>query len=163
MIAVEALLADELITSALTSAGWDASYQFNADQWLTDLAAEGFSVNALGEQMLHQFGNLRVDAIRTDSAVFGSGQFNLDPLLACTGESARIVGRESLLGTSLCPIGEWDDVYILLAGGDGCVYAEATFQVLRIGNSAADALRRLIVSDTPATELYRRPRSAPTG
>lgn len=103
-------------------------------------------------EALEELGGLTVNPPRRDAAAFGSGPIVMDPLLAASGEVDRIRQREAELGIALCPVGEWMGEYVLLVAEDGSVWAETTFQVLRVGENLAEALRVMIVADT-APEL----------
>lgn len=46
-------------------------------------------------------------------------------------------------------MGEWSGEYVLLIADDGEVFAETTFQLLRLGVDFDDAMLLLIVADTP--------------
>jgi hypothetical protein len=137
----------------LEEAGWSPGYHFDASKWARVLKADGYSVTAPAIEALEEPGGLTIVPPRRDTAVYGSGTMIMDPVCAAIGESPRIKLREAALGRRLCPIGEWSNEYILLVADDGSVYAETTYQVLRLGDDLAEALRRLIVADTLPEEI----------
>lgn len=144
---------DEEIRPALEEAGWFDGYESNTEAWVAALRSEGFSVNDVGTEVLAHLGGLTVRPRQVGPTAFGSGDAVFEPLWAASGESERILQREAQVGTSLCPVAEWCSEYILLAGGDGAIYAETTFQILRVGENLQDALRTIILADQPPIEL----------
>jgi hypothetical protein len=143
---------DDLRT-ALEEAGWSDAFHFDADAWFDELRAEGFAINNQARLVLENLGGLTVRSRSVGTAAFGSGEARFEPLWAATGESDRIRARERQFGTSLCPLGEWCGEYILLAGGDGAIYAETTFQFLRLGTDIISALRTIVLADRLPDEL----------
>jgi hypothetical protein len=142
-----------VVRATLEGAGWSPEYRFDASKWARALKADGFSVTAPGVEAMEELGGLTIVPPRGPGAAYASGTMIMDPVLAAIGESLRIKDREAELGLALCPIGEWGYASILLVADDGSVYAETTFQVLRLGEDLAVALRRLIVADTVPEEI----------
>jgi hypothetical protein len=139
---------------ALEAAGWSRAYRRNPDEWTGPLESQGFSTNALARFVLENLGGLTVAALPVERPAFGSGSVQFEPLLAATGESDRVVSRERIVSTTLCPIGEWCGEYILLAGGDGCIYAETTFRVVRVGRDLHQALATVVLSNRLPEEVW---------
>lgn len=152
---IEQAAAEPLVMAALRQAGWTEGYRHDPDEWVAELQSDGYSTFPLAVDVLRHLGGLTVNPPRHPGAVFASGPIVLDPVFAASGEADRIVRREEQLGVELCPVGEWMGEYILLVAGDGRVIAETTFQVLCVGHDIADALKRMIVADTPTEELLR--------
>ncbi|MGB6059973.1 MAG: SUKH-3 domain-containing protein [Microthrixaceae bacterium] len=142
-----------VVHATLERAGWNIAYRCDTSEWDRALRSEGFSVNTPAMKVLSELGGLTVNPPRRGAAVYGSGPIVMDPLLAASGEADRIKQRESELGLALCPVGEWMGEYILLVAEDGSVWAETTFQVLRIGENLATALRVMIVADTAPEQV----------
>jgi hypothetical protein len=137
----------------LELAGWYDGYLFDPGGWLDALADEGFSINDAAKQVLERLGGLAVAPAQVESAVFGSGDALFDPLWAASGEHDRIAVRERQLGTSLCPIGEWCGEYVLLASDDGSIFAETSFQMVRLGSDINEALRLIVLADRRPVEI----------
>lgn len=144
---------DDEIRPALELAGWYDGYESNTEAWVAALRSEGFSVNDAGVEVLAHLGGLTVRPRQIDHTAFGSGDAVFEPIWAASGESERILQREAQVGTSLCPVAEWCGEYILLAGGDGAIYAETTFQILQVGENLRDALHTMILADRSPIEL----------
>ena len=140
-------LENPVILATLENAGWDDQYRSDAAEWEQLLRSEGFSVTRHGLLALSALGGLTIDPPRRNGAVYGSGQLVMDPIFAASGEAARIKQREAEFGLALCPVGEWMGEYVLLVAEDGSVWAETTFQVLRVAPDLAQALRVMIVAD----------------
>jgi hypothetical protein len=140
---------NRVVRAALEESGWTPVYRFDATAWASQLRAEGFSVHPAGISVLELLGGLTIVPPRSVDAVFGTGELKVDPLWAAAGESARIADRERLVGDELCPVGEWLGEYIVLVGSAGEIYAETTFQFLKLGDDINQALVRLIVADSP--------------
>jgi SUKH-3 immunity protein len=136
-----------VVRAALEEAGWTDEYRYDTTTLRIALQAEGFSVVAPAVEALTALGGLRVRPPRRADAAFGSGEIVFDPLFAASGEAARIRQRELQLSTALSPIGEWMGEYVLLVAADGAVFAETTFEMLRVGSDLSLALRRLIVAE----------------
>ncbi|HTO00072.1 MAG TPA: SUKH-3 domain-containing protein [Microthrixaceae bacterium] len=142
-----------VVRATLEDAGWSVAYRCDTEEWDRALRLEGFSVSASAMKVLAELGGLTVNPPRRDDAAFGSGPIVMDPLLAASGEEDRIKQRETELGLAVCPVGEWMGEYILLVAENGSVWAETTFQVLRIGENFAAALRVMIVADTAPEQV----------
>lgn len=149
MVSLTSLAAEHpVVRASLEDAGWSAAYRCDASGWESSLREEGFSVTTPGIEVLEELGGLTVNPPRRDAAAFASGPIVMDPLLAASGEVDRIKQRETELRVTLCPVGEWMGEYVLLVADDGSVWAETTFQILRVGENLAEALRVMIVADT---------------
>jgi hypothetical protein len=145
--------AHPVVRATLEEAGWSPGYRFDASKWARVLNADGYSVTAPAVEAMEELGGLTIVPPRRDTAAYGSGTMIMDPVFAAIGESPRIKLREEALGRRLCPIGEWSNEYIVLVAEDGSVFAETTFQVVRLGNDLAEALHRMIVADTIPEEI----------
>jgi hypothetical protein len=144
----ERALADPVVRATLAEAGWAPGRRFDARLWITELQADGYSIVPPATQVLEALGGLDVLPPQRETAVYRSGPIKFDPIWAATGEAKRIRSRESQVGVALTPVGEWSGEYILLVAEDGQVFAETTFQVLRLGYDVASALVRLILAGT---------------
>ncbi|HVF76211.1 MAG TPA: SUKH-3 domain-containing protein [Acidimicrobiales bacterium] len=140
-----------VVRATLVEAGWSAVRRRDASSWDRVLRQEGFSVTEPAIEVLEELGGLTLSPPRWAAAAFGSGPIVMDPIMAASGEAARIKQRERELGLVLCPVGEWIVEYVLLVADDSSVFAETTFQVLRVGRNFGEALRVMIVAD-PAPE-----------
>jgi hypothetical protein len=141
------------VRPALIEAGWSDEYRHDPTEWLRTLREEGFSINETAGTVLTHLGGLAVEPRPLTPTAFGSGTLVFEPLWAASGEHIRIVERESQVGMTLCPIGEWCGEYVLLAGEDGSIYAETTFQMVLVGQDIAEALRTMILADKRPTEV----------
>jgi hypothetical protein len=153
MTPFDAALNHPVVTATLTDAGWSPDRSFATDDVTAKLGAEGFHVIPLALEVLASLGGLTVKPPVRATASFGSGAIVFDPLWAASGEADRIHQRERELGVRLCPVAEWSGEYILLVAEDGQVFAETTFQLLRLGRDINEAILRLIVADTPPEDL----------
>jgi hypothetical protein len=144
---------DADVRPALEAAGWFDDYRFDPDEWLEALASEGFTCNETARQVLAHLGGLSVAPLPNEAAVFGSGDVMFDPLWAASGESDRIALRQRQLNTTLCPIGEWCGEYILLASEDGAIFAETSFQMMKVGSDIGGALRSIVLADRQPVEI----------
>lgn len=147
MIDLTPAVSNSLVHATLVESGWAPGYRFEPSGWADRLRAEGLSVHPAGLCVLELLGGLTVVPPKSIKAVFGTGELKIDPMWAAEGESERIADRERVIGDRLCPIGEWLSEYIVLVGAEGKVYAETTFQVLKLGDDINQALVRLIVAD----------------
>jgi hypothetical protein len=144
---------DDELRPVLEDAGWSDAYRRDVAEWLPELVAEGFSINPLAQHVLERLGGLALSPRPVEVATFGSGEVVFEPLWAASGEVGRIAMRERQLDTTLCPVGEWCGEYVLLAGGDGCMYAETSFQLVRIGRNLTEALRTILLADSRPVEI----------
>lgn len=148
MIDLTPAVSNPVVHATLVESGWTPEYRFDTSGWVDQLRTEGFSVHPAGICVLELLGGLTVVPPKSIKAVFGTGELKVDPLWAAEGESERIADRERVIGDRLCPIGEWLNEYIVLVGAEGKIYAETTFQVLKLGEDINQALVRLIVADS---------------
>lgn len=141
----EALQCD-LVEGSLRDAGWTPEYRANTDAWAADLAADGYDVHPMALEILAAIGGLMIVPRPLPHLGVGGGPLEMEPMLAAAGEYPRIALREERLGTTLCPIGEWDSECILLAARDGRIFAETTFAVWYVGDSISSALKWIIAA-----------------
>ena len=145
MNGLDELLNEAFVRDTLLKAGWSPSRAVDTHAWRDWYEREGYSDERSALDILRSFGGLRLRPPMNEAADFGSGLIEFDPIVAATGESDRIRFREQQLGEALWPIGEWCEVYILLLGASGAVYAEAPeYGVLLLGPTFGAALRTLI-------------------
>lgn len=137
-----------VVLAALEEAGWVPGRRFDAERWISQLREDGYSIVRPATQVLEALGGLDVLPPERDTAAFRSGLIKFDPVWAATGEADRIRNREAQLGIELTPVGEWNGEYILLVAEDGQVFAETTFQLVKLGHDVDSALVRLILADT---------------
>jgi hypothetical protein len=144
----ERALQQPVVRAALEEAGWAPGRHFDAQRWIAQLREDGYSIVPPATQVLEALGGLDVLPPERNTSTYRSGPIKFDPVWAATGEADRIHNREGQLGVALTPVGEWSDEYILLVAEDGQVFAETTFQLVRLGRDVDSALVRLILADT---------------
>lgn len=144
---INPLTRNESIVRALQTIGWSPERHLNAAEWVSALKTEGFTVFPLVEEILASIGGLHVHPVPSPDAVFGSGEFYVDPIWAASGESDRIALRQQQLEVKLCPLGEWLNEYVVLIADDGRVFAETSFQLLLLGSDIGYALETMILCE----------------
>jgi hypothetical protein len=141
-------LSHPVVHRTLEESGWHPGYRHDTAAWEAAMLADGYSVHAMGRQILSEIGGLRIKAPTLPESTFWSGTFLVDPVQAATGESDRIVIREQELERLLMPVGEWSGEYIVLASEPGELYAETTWAVVLLGSTPGEALTLIVTAHT---------------
>lgn len=147
MTGLDDIRKDREIATVLQACGWSPDRAVEVRHWADWYAREGYADPEPALDILRSFGGLTIVPPRRLEAKYAPGPMQFDPEWAATGEQERVADREASLGIALWPLGEWSGEYILLLGGDGCVYAETTWEVLKLGVTFSDALRSTLKAD----------------
>jgi hypothetical protein len=136
-----------IIMETLKAAGWYEGRTVPIDDWVAALTADGYTVFPSAADIWREFGGLIIRPPFLPNAAFLSEEINFDPLYAGLDESDKVFAWAKALGKGLCPIGEWENMVMLLVAEDCSVYADCLGRFQFLGENIYLALRLMILRE----------------
>lgn len=132
----------------LRRSGWAPSRSVVIEAWTDRLAYEGYALTPGAARILENFGGLEITPPKNDFNLFFPSKIVFDPIIAASGEFDRVDSWQRDLQTTLYPLGEVLEQFILLFAQTGRIYA-CTDGVLDIlGENLEEAMELLIFART---------------
>lgn len=154
MIDFSRILSNSSMAHCLDIAGWTPERSIDTSKYQKFFETEGFTITYRTIEILQSFGGLRINPLSGPQAVFGSGPINFEPILAGEGEQSYVEYRERQIGLKLTPLGEWDNLAMLLIADDGQVISDAgNMGTWRVDRDFESALELLILADRRTERL----------
>lgn len=133
------------LETILRTAGWNESRQFDASPWINKLRSRGYTVVRPADDILHEFGALRLIPRGSKDGPNVHRVVVFDPFQ--DGEMDRVKDWEQRLGFPLTPIGFYDNRSTLYVSTDGAVYMMWDSYLWKAGDSLFDALENTLLFD----------------
>ena len=138
---------DTDVIHCLRKAGWSETRQIDTTEFENWYDVEGYERNPQALSILRSVGRLTVEPLHDGQQIYGCGPVEFDPIMAGAGERHNVATTERRLGTTLTPLGELEQVRLLLLSKDGRVYAERSdLGVWLLGEDFRSALETVVLA-----------------
>jgi hypothetical protein len=147
----ESLRPSPEVADRLRAAGWTDA-RVDVSHWIDRLRQDGYSVSRTAEEILRSYGGLRL--LRRSLGGLSYDDLDLNPEY-WFDERDHVARIESILSSSLCPLGETSGAAMLGVLDDGRVISEFEGYIDLLGDDWRQALDHLVLGRGNTTVLAR--------